>query len=55
MPEITPRTIRNAAENIPPMMQVMKEIGGIEFPETLAKIQEPDSVKKPKESPKDKV
>jgi hypothetical protein len=26
------------AKTLPPMMQVMKEVGGIEFPETLAKI-----------------
>jgi hypothetical protein len=24
------------AKTLPPMMQVMKEVGGIEFPETLA-------------------
>ena len=26
------------AKTLPPMMQVMKEVGGIEFPETLATI-----------------
>jgi flotillin len=30
--------LQNMAKTLPPMMQVMKEIGGIEFPETLAKI-----------------
>ena len=30
--------LQNMAKTLPPMMQVMKEIGGIEFPETLARI-----------------
>lgn len=30
--------LQNMAKTLPPMMQVMKEVGGIEFPETLAKI-----------------
>lgn len=36
--------LKNMAKTLPPMMQVMKEIGGIEFPETLAKIKEPPAV-----------
>ncbi|MDR2644240.1 MAG: hypothetical protein LBC74_15780 [Planctomycetaceae bacterium] len=34
----TSNFLQNMAKTLPPMMQVMKEIGGIEFPETLAKI-----------------
>jgi flotillin len=30
--------LQNMARTLPPMLQVMKEVGGIEFPETLAKI-----------------
>jgi len=30
--------LQSMAKTLPPMMQVMKEIGGIEFPETLAKV-----------------
>jgi flotillin len=34
----TANFLQNMAKTLPPMMQVMKEVGGIEFPETLAKI-----------------
>ncbi len=30
--------LQNMAKTLPPMMQVMKEVGGIEFPETIAKV-----------------
>ncbi|MDR1964847.1 MAG: hypothetical protein LBQ50_13830 [Planctomycetaceae bacterium] len=30
--------LQNMARTLPPILQVMKEVGGIEFPETLAKI-----------------
>jgi len=30
--------LQSMAKTLPPMMQVMKEVGGIEFPETLATI-----------------
>ena len=32
----TSRWLHNMARTLPPMMQVMKDIGGIEIPETLA-------------------
>ena len=34
----TANFLQNMAKTLPPMMQVMKEVGGIEFPETLATI-----------------
>jgi len=34
----TSNFLQNMARTLPPMMQVMKEVGGIEFPETLATI-----------------
>ncbi len=34
----TANWLQNMAKTLPPMMQVMKEVGGIEFPETLATI-----------------
>ena len=34
----TANFLQSMAKTLPPMMQVMKEVGGIEFPETLATI-----------------
>ncbi len=34
----TSNFLQNMAKTLPPMMQVMKEVGGVEFPETLAKV-----------------
>ncbi len=34
----TANWLHNMARTLPPMMQVMKEIGGVEIPETLAKV-----------------
>ncbi len=34
----TARWLHNMARTLPPMMQVMKDIGGVEIPETLAKL-----------------
>lgn len=44
--------LSNLANTMPPMMQVLKEIGGVEFPETIAKInsgEESGETKKDKE------
>ncbi|MBQ9126953.1 MAG: flotillin family protein, partial [Thermoguttaceae bacterium] len=32
------------AKTLPPMLEVMKEIGGVEFPEILGKIGAPEAV-----------
>lgn len=59
--------LRNMAKTLPPMLEVMKEIGGVEFPEVLAKLDAqsaqnapetasesvPESVDKDDESPRD--
>ncbi len=42
----TANWLHNMSRTLPPMMQVMKDIGGIEIPETLASL---DGVEKPKE------
>lgn len=34
----TSNWLRNMAKTLPPMLEVMKEIGGVEFPEVLAKL-----------------
>jgi len=34
----TANWLRNMAKTLPPMLEVMKEIGGVEFPEVMAKI-----------------
>jgi flotillin len=34
----TANWLQNMARTLPPMMQVMKEVGGVEFPETLATV-----------------
>ena len=34
----TSNWLRNMAKTLPPMLEVMKEIGGVEFPEILAKL-----------------
>ena len=34
----TSNWLRNIAKTLPPMLEVMKEIGGVEFPEVLAKL-----------------
>jgi flotillin len=39
--------LHNMARTLPPMMQVMKDIGGIEFPETLANFAGVDTAKEP--------
>ena len=39
--------LHNMARTLPPMMQVMKDIGGIEFPETLANFAGVDKAKEP--------
>ena len=33
-----PNFLQNMARTLPPMMQVLKEVGGIELPETLMKM-----------------
>lgn len=40
----TSNWLRNMAKTLPPMLEVMKEIGGVEFPEILGKIGAPDAV-----------
>jgi len=39
--------LQNLARTLPPMMQVMKDVGGVEFPEFLAKFatEAPDQAK----------
>ena len=34
----TANWLRNMAQTLPPMLEVMKEIGGVEFPDVLAKL-----------------
>ena len=36
----TANWLRNMAKTLPPMLEVMKEIGGVEFPDVVAKIQQ---------------
>ena len=45
----TANWLHNMSRTLPPMMQVMKDIGGIEIPETLASL---DGAHQPKEKPK---
>lgn len=40
----TSNWLRNMAKTLPPMLEVMKEIGGVEFPEILGKIGAPEAV-----------
>ncbi len=42
--------LQSMARTLPPMMQVMKDIGGIEMPESLAKLQGTDGVESAKAS-----
>ncbi|MBQ8284847.1 MAG: flotillin family protein [Thermoguttaceae bacterium] len=39
----TSNWLRNMAKTLPPMLEVMKEIGGVEFPEILGKIGAPEA------------
>ncbi len=48
----TSHWLQNMARTLPPMMQVMKEVGGIEFPETFASIAGVDP-KEPAPAPKE--
>lgn len=43
----TSNWLHNMARTLPPMMQVMRDIGGIEFPETFAKLGDTLAEKKP--------
>jgi flotillin len=45
----TANFLQNMAKTLPPMLQVMKEIGGVEFPETIAKIISANEIEKEKE------
>ncbi|MDR3181499.1 MAG: hypothetical protein LBT89_01030, partial [Planctomycetaceae bacterium] len=51
----TANFLQSMAKTLPPMMQVMKDIGGVEFPETLAKVvgTEPSPPPKPETEKKD--
>ncbi|MBR2004188.1 MAG: flotillin family protein, partial [Thermoguttaceae bacterium] len=40
----TSNWLRNMAKTLPPMLEVMKEIGGVEFPEILGKIGAPEAL-----------
>jgi len=52
----TANFLQSMAKTLPPMMQVMKEVGGIEFPETLATIAGVDENQEPmKENHKPKA
>ena len=39
----TANWLHNMAKTLPPMMQVMKEIGGVDIPETLTTLASPES------------
>lgn len=43
----TANFLQNLAHSLPPMMQVMKEIGGVELPEYLAKLDSSVNIEKP--------
>ena len=45
----TANWLQNMAKTLPPMLQVMKEVGGVEFPDVISSIQ--GAAEKPKEQP----
>ena len=46
----TSNFLQNLAHTLPPMLQVMKDVGGVQFPETIAKLM-PDAPKAPPAPP----
>jgi flotillin len=42
--------LSNMAHTLPPMLQVMKDIGGVELPESLIKLTNPDLIAEPSDS-----
>ena len=51
----TANFLQNMARTLPPMMQVMKDIGGIEMPEALAKLHSTEGLGNNKPTPRPEV